>query len=126
MVVRRCISIQMTFVLALMFLQAPFLHIHAHESTEHHPHGFFHTHFPHHRLSSAKSLEFDGFDPDDDAMFQHWFSATLGDQSAQVFIPTFVYTVVLTWSVEPLLEPDILSGHDPPLRSRSAPRSPPV
>ncbi len=50
--VRSCISILM--VLALKFLQAPFLHLHQHESTENHPHRFFHNHFPH--ASSTRRL----------------------------------------------------------------------
>jgi len=116
----------MNFVLALTFLQAPFLHVHQHESTEHHPHGFFHTHFPHHRLSVPKSAEFRGFDPDDDAVSEQWFSATISNLSTPAFIPTFVYTVAPTRSSEPFLEPDILSGHDPPRLSRAAPRSPPI
>jgi hypothetical protein len=125
--VRSCISILMNLVLAVTFLQAPFLHVHEHESTERHPHGFFHTHYPHHHhLSAAKSLELRGLDPDDDAVFQQWFSATISDLSTPAFIPTFVSTVTPIWSCEPFLELNILSGHDPPRRSRSAPRSPPV
>jgi hypothetical protein len=116
----------MNLVLALTFLQAPFLHVHQHESTEHHPHGFFHTHLPHHHLSASRFAGFRGLDPDDDAVFQQWFSATLGDLSTPLFVPTFIYTVVPTWSSEPFVEPITLSGHDPPRRSRSAPRSPPV
>jgi hypothetical protein len=116
----------MNFVLALTFLQAPFLHVHEHESTEHHPHGFFHTHFPHHHLSDSKSAEFRGLDPDDDAVFQQWFSATIIDVSAPLFIPTSIYTISAIWLSEPLSERNILSGHDPPRLSSSAPRSPPV
>jgi hypothetical protein len=116
----------MTFVLALTFLQAPFLHVHQHESTEHHSHSFFHIHLPHHRLSVPKSAEFRGFDPDDDAVYEQWFSATISDLSTPLFIPTFTYTVALTWSSEPFIEPNIVSGHDPPRLTCSAPRSPPV
>jgi hypothetical protein len=124
--VRRCISILMNLVLALAFVEAPFLHVHEHEETQRHAGGFFHIHFPHHHLSASKRSQFSGLDPDDDAVYQRWFSATISDLSTPAFIPTFVYTFTPTWSSEPLLEPDILSGHDPPLRSRSAPRSPPV
>jgi hypothetical protein len=120
--VRACISTLMDFVLALTFLQAPFLHVHEHESTAHHPHRFFHTHLPHHRLSTSKSPELRGLDPDDDAVFQQWFSATISDLST----PAFIYTVAPTWSSESFLEPNILSGHDPPRLSRAAPRSPPI
>ena len=125
--VRSCVSILMNLLLVLTFVQAPFLHVHEHEDTQRHPGGFFHTHFPHHHhLSASKFPELRDLDPDDDAVFQHWFSATLKDVSTPVFIPVFVYTATLTWSSEPLLEPNILSGHDPPCLSHSAPRSPPV
>jgi hypothetical protein len=116
----------MNFVLALTFLQAPFLHVHEHESTGHHPHPFFHTHFPHHHILNSKSPEFRGLDPDDDAVFQHWFSATISDLSTAVFIPTFVYGVAPSCSSEPFVGSDIRSGHDPPRLSCAAPRSPPV
>jgi hypothetical protein len=125
--VRACFSMLMNLVLALMFVQAPFMHVHEHESTEHHPHGFLHTHFPrHHELSASKSPEFQGLDPDDDAVFQEWFSATHSELSIPVFIPTFIYTVAPVESTEPFLELIILSGHDPPRRSHTSPRSPPV
>jgi hypothetical protein len=116
----------MNLVLALTFLQAPFLHVHEHQSTEHHPHGFFHTHFPHSHSSAPKSAEFRGLDPDEDAVFQQWFSATINDLSTPVFILTSIYTVAPPRSSEPFFEPNILSGHDPPHRSNSSPRSPPV
>ena len=124
--VRPCISILMNFVLALTFLQAPFLHVHEHESTEDHPHGFFHTHFPHDHVLTSRSAEFHGLDPDDDAVFQQWFSATIKELSTPVFILTSIYTVARMPSSEPFFEPSILSGHDPPRRSHSSPRSPPV
>jgi hypothetical protein len=124
--VRSFISILMNLMLALTFVQAPFLHVHGHEDTQRHPGGFFHTHFPHHHLSTSKSPEFRGLDPDDDAVFQQWFSVTISDLSTPAFIPTFIYILAPTSSSEPFLEPNILSGHDPPRLSRSAPRSPPV
>jgi len=125
--VRRLISILMNLSLVLTFLQAPFLHVHQHEETQRHRGGFFHTHFPrHHHVSTSKSPELSDLDPDDDAVFQHWFSATVSDFSTPVFIPTFAYTFAPTWSSEPFLEPDILSGHDPPRLTCTSPRSPPV
>ncbi|HMF64640.1 MAG TPA: hypothetical protein VK608_11180 [Edaphobacter sp.] len=116
----------MNLVLALTFLQAPFLHVHEHESTANHPHGLLHTHFPHHNLSASKSAVFRGLDPDDDAVFQQWFSATINEFSTPAFILTSAYTVIPVRSSGPFVEPNILSGHDPPRRSRSSPRSPPV
>src|SRR5882757_7437402 len=124
--VRSCISILMNLMLALTFLQAPFLHVHEHESTEHHPHGFLHTHFPHPHFSASKSAEFHGLDPDDDAVFQQWFSARISDLSTPVFTLTSIYTVTPIRSPEPFFESNILGGHDPPRRSLSSPRAPPV
>ena len=124
---RFCISILMNLVLALTFVQAPFLHVHLHEDTQRHPGAFFHTHFPHrHHLAASKSPELRGLDPDDDAVFQYWFSTTVNDFSTPAFIPTYAYVVVPTGSSEPFLEPEILSGHDPPRLTCTAPRSPPV
>ena len=124
--VRSFISILMNLVLALTFLQAPFLHIHEHKSNQNHSHRFFHTHFPHHHFSAPESPEISGPDADDDAVFQQWFSATINDFSTPVFIPRSIYTVVPVHSSEPFFESNILSGHDPPRRSGSSPRSPPV
>jgi hypothetical protein len=124
---RFCVSILMHLVLALTFVQAPFLHVHEHEETQRHRGGFFHTHFPHHHhLSASKAAEVSSLDPDDDAVFQHWFSATVNDFSTPAFIPTYAYAVVPTWTPEPFLAPEILSGHDPPRLTCTAPRSPPV
>jgi hypothetical protein len=116
----------MNFVLALMFLQAPFQHVHEHESTQQHPHGFIHTHFPHHRLSAARSAEFDDLDPDDDAHFVDWIATTVVGHTPALFLQTFSYRFEPVWTSESHVEPLILSGHDPPGLSRSAPRGPPV
>jgi|SRR5882762_1000294 len=125
--VRSCVSILMNLVLALTFIQAPFSHVHEHEETQRHRGGFFHTHFSHHHhLSASNTTEVSGLDPDDDAVFQHWFSATVSDFSTPVFILTYAYAVVPTWTSEPFLEPEILSGHDPPRLTCTSPRSPPV
>ncbi len=111
--VRRSISILMNLSLALTFMQAPFLHVHQHEETQRHRGRFFHP-------------EISDLDPDDDAIFQHWYSATFSDLSTPAFVPTFVYAFVPVTSSEPFLEPDILSGHDPPRLTCTSPRSPPV
>jgi hypothetical protein len=124
--VRFCVSILMNLVLALTFIQAPFMHVHVHEETQRHRGGFFHTHFPHHHPPSA-STEVSGLDPDDDAVFQHWFSATVSDFSTPIFILTDAYAIVIpTLTSEPFVEPEILSGHDPPRLTCTSPRSPPV
>lgn len=125
--VRFCVSILMNLVLALTFVQAPFLHVHAHEETQRHRGGFFHTHFPHyHHLSASKTADVSDLDPDDDAVFQHWFSATVSEFSTPAFLPAFVFAVVPMQISEPFLAPEILSGHDPPRLTCTAPRSPPA
>ena len=125
--VRSCVSILMNLVLALTFIQAPFSHVHEHEETQRHRGGFFHTHFSHyHHLSASKATEISGLDPDDDAVYQQWFSATVSDFSIPAFLSTYVYAVAPAWTSEPFFEPEILSGHDPPRLTCTAPRSPPV
>jgi hypothetical protein len=126
MFVRACISILMNFLLALTFLQAPFQHVHEHESTEHHPHGFIHTHFQHYRLLASKPAVFDDLDPDDDAHFYDWFATTVADHTPALFLETFSYRFEPAWSSEYRVESLILSGHDPPGLLRFAPRGPPV
>jgi hypothetical protein len=125
---RVCTSILVNLVLALTFLQAPLQHVHEHESTENHPHSFIHTHFSHRSLSDLGKIELRNFDPDDDAQFRDWFSATVDDHFN--FPPTFLvalpYAFAPAWSGEPFAERLILSGHDPPELACSTPRGPPA
>jgi hypothetical protein len=116
----------MNFVLALTFLQAPFQHVHEHESTQRHSHGFIHTHFPDHHFSTSRSPEFRDLDPDDDAHFRDWFATTVGDYAVPLYMQTFSYSFEPIWFSEFHVESLILSGHDPPGLLRSAPRGPPV
>jgi hypothetical protein len=116
----------MNMVVALMFLQAPFMHVHEHESTERHPHGFLHTHFSHAHLSASRTPEVRDFDPDEDAHFLDWFTATLGDFQMPLYLPTPVYSFAPTLISAAFSEPAIRSGHDPPHLSRSSPRAPPA
>jgi len=115
-------------ILALLaaFIQAPCSHVHEHESTQHHAGNLFHTHFTHvHRHHSAQA-ELRDLDPNDDAVFQQWFSATQ--------ITPQVLTIVL--SVAPVLPTPVTNewreetvqhnAHDPPSIAILPPRSPPV
>src|ERR1700716_2706127 len=126
MSVRACISILMNFVLALTFLQAPFQHVHEHESTQRHPHGFIHTHFQHYHFSAPKSVEFNDLDPDDDAHFHDWFATAVSDHMPALFLQAFSYSFEPIWSSASDVESLILSGHDPPGLLQCAPRGPPV
>src|SRR5260370_5749348 len=121
MCVRRWISILMNLALALTFVQAPFLHVHRHEVTQRHRHGFFHAHFPHLHPLHSDSPGVRGFDPDDDAVYQQWFSATTVDTVTPVYLVSTAHTFTPKWTSEPNFDAEIQSGHDPPRRSRSTP-----
>lgn len=123
---RSAISMLLNVALALMFLQAPFLHVHEHESTENHPHGFLHTHFSHSNVSKSRTAEVSDFDPDDDAHFQDWYAAAASNFQLPAYLPTPVYSFAPIVLSEILADRAIESGHDPPHLIRSSPRAPPV
>jgi hypothetical protein len=115
----------LNFALVLAFLQAPFLHVHQHESTAKHPGAFLHTHHVHLKAGHS-GLEIRDFDPDDDALDQSWFSATITDSG---FI-AIIFSERL--SVEPP-QPRFSSAiaidpiaHSPPTLTAVPPRAPPV
>jgi hypothetical protein len=112
--------------LAFAFVQAPFSHVHEHESTQNHTGSLIHAHVPHSRLSATKTATIDDIDPDDDARAQDWFAAkidlhqlTLGLSRQQIEIAPDLVS-------EPHDDRLVLSGHDPPLDSRCNPRAPPA
>src|ERR1700674_5373799 len=73
--VRSFCSILLNLGLLLASLEAPFLHTHQHEATQRHPGAFFHLHVRSaHAVSTGR--EFRTLDPDEDALYQAWFSAT--------------------------------------------------
>src|ERR1700724_3369153 len=100
----------MNVVLVLTFVQAPFQHVHEHEITQRHSHGFLHTHFPHYRFSASKSAHFDDLDPDEDAHFQDWYATTVSDHAVLTYVQVFSYSFKPIWSSESHVEPLILSG----------------
>jgi hypothetical protein len=115
-------------ILALLaaFMQAPCAHVHEHESTQHHAGSLFHTHFAHARVQDSNQAELRDIDPDDDAVFQQWFSAT--QNTAQVLTivlsaaPVLPAPVPNEWRTE-TVQPN---SHDPPTLAILPPRSPPV
>ena len=116
----------MNLALVLAFVQAPFLHVHQHESTENHPGAFLHTHFAHVEVTHSTQPELRDLDPDDDAQFQNWYSAATSDSAftpvilASLFsVPTPELTNCHTIAVEP-------SAHGPPLLNTATPRAPPA
>jgi hypothetical protein len=114
-------------LLLLAFLQAPFAHVHEHESTQRHAGAFFHTHFAHIRVDHpVHHPELKDLDPDDDAIFQHWFSATQNAPQALNIIlrvvPFLPPPVQSEWRAETVRP----SAHDPPAIVLLPPRSPPA
>ena len=123
--VRRQVAILTCLVLALTFLQAPFMHVHENQENEHHASTPFHTHFAHLETPSNTPVV-RGLDPDDDAQDQPWFSAVIDHFELQLAAPINVAILGPAMVSEPFGDRVIESGHDPPLLSRSAPRAPPV
>jgi hypothetical protein len=124
--VRISTSVLLSLALLVAFVQAPFLHTHQHESTQRHAGAFLHFH-----VRSAhplgKSPEFRGLDPNEDAQYQGWFSATATDSGSMIPVihaqPSTLPAPELSgWSTET----PIRSGHDPPLLNPRSPRAPPV
>ena len=119
-------SILVNVVLLVAFVQAPFLHTHLHEATQKHAGGFLHVHFrsvsP---VSTSPALR--GFDPDEDAIYEGWFSAPpvdSGSVTPVIYVEPFSFAIPASvgWPVETPLE----VGHDPPLLCPRSPRAPPV
>ena len=119
-----CILVNLALVLA--FVQAPFLHIHLHESTEKHSGAFLHSHFAHLEASHSTQPALRDLNPDDDAQFQNWFSVTTSDAGFTPVILTSLCSVaapqITNWrpvAIEP-------SAHSPPLLNAATPRAPPA
>ena len=119
-------AILVNLALCLGFVQAPFLHVHQHESTQRHPGAFLHLH-----LESVHPAgggpEFRNLDPDDDAQLQNWFSANIPSDA-------WLNSVVLAESVC-VHAPEISGwtaaaplphGYDPPRLCIKNPRAPPA
>jgi hypothetical protein len=107
------------------FLQAPFSHVHEHVSTQHHSGGLFHTH-THVRVHSSGQAELRDLDPNDDAVFQQWFSAAPHTPQLLTIVlsvvPVLSVPVANEWRSEAIRP----SGHDPPTLATLPPRSPPI
>jgi len=111
--------------LLLAFVEAPFLHVHQHEATQRHPGAVLHWHLKSvHAVGSGPEVR--GLDPDDDAQFQDWFSATGTDSELTVVVLTERFYIFGPghngWTVEAPLQ----VGHDPPILDAQNPRAPPA
>jgi hypothetical protein len=123
--VRKSLAILASIAMTLMFLQAPFLHVHQHEENNFHPGPVFHTHFSHVDEPAAHPQIRD-FDPDDDAQDQPWFSVAVNHFVVHVGPPERFATIEVVATSQPFTSVEIEGGHDPPALSCLAPRAPPV
>jgi len=125
--VRLLTSVVLNAVLLLAFLQAPSLHIHAHESTERHVAGFLHTHVSHVAGPTSDHAEWRNLDPDDDAQFLSWF---LMSPTNWGFAPVILIAPKIVVPLPELSERRTMilrpNAHDPPALDAATPRAPPV
>lgn len=124
--VRFVLCIVVNVSLALAFVQAPFLHVHQHESTEKHAGAFIHTHFLHIALYQSSKPELRNLNPDDDAQFQGWFAATTGDSAFSPVILTSMFAVPRPAMSSCPVIPIEPNAHGPPPPAATVPRAPPV
>jgi hypothetical protein len=124
--VRHLTSIVVNLALLLAFMQAPSLHIHPHEATEHEA-GFLHTHVAHVESRLSNQPEWRDLDPDDETQFLNWCLTSPADWR---FTP-----VILTTSKIVLPPPEVSewrtvmlqpSARDPSALNATRPRAPPV
>ena len=115
-----------SFALGVAFIQAPFLHVHQHETTQRHPGALLHLHLKSvHPTGSGPELR--NLDPNDDAQLQNWFSATTSaDTGLTPVIPVENYSIRGPEFNEWTVEAPLLNGHDPPLLCIRNPRAPPA
>ena len=116
----------MNLALALSFVQAPFNHVHEHEINRQHAGAFLHTHVSHTRANGPGTSSIDDLDPDNDARPQNWFAATCNIDQFSLVVSAQRVDVEPVLISEPCYDRLVLSGHDPPVISRSNPRAPPV
>jgi hypothetical protein len=115
-------------ILALLvaFIQAPCSHVHEHESTQHHAGSLLHTHFGHLSVHHSIKPELRDIDPDDDAVFQQWFSATQNTPQVVTIVlsvvPVLPVPVPNEWRAD-TVQPN---AHAPPELTTLPPRSPPA
>jgi len=124
--VRTSTSVLLSLALLVAFVEAPFLHTHQHEATQRHAGAFLHFH-----VRSAhpigRSPEFRGLDPNEDAQYQAWFSATATDSGSMIpVIHAEPFSLPAPEPSEWSIETPRRTGHDPPLISPRSPRAPPV
>jgi hypothetical protein len=124
--VRSFLCILVNLSLALAFVQAPFLHVHQHESTEKHAGAFIHAHFLHIDGHYSSKPELRDLDPDDDAQFQKWFAVASGDSAFSPVLLTSLCSVARPAMSNCPVIPIEPNAHGPPPVRTTPPRAPPV
>ncbi len=124
--VRLPVAILVNLSLAITFLQAPFLHVHDHESSRNDHHGFFHAHFPHNHLCSSGNAGFCAIDSDDDARYVNWVSSPAQDHSLPALALPYEFRFVPEQHSELRTHLVGPSGRAPPGLRLSIPRAPPA
>jgi hypothetical protein len=124
--VRSFLCILVNLSLALAFVQAPFLHVHQHESTEKHAGAFIHAHFLHIEGHHPTKPELRDLDPDDDAQFQKWLAATTGNSAFSPVLLTSMFAVPRPAMSSCPVIPIEPNAHGPPPPTATVPRAPPV
>jgi hypothetical protein len=124
--VRSFLCILVNLSLALAFVEAPFLHVHQHESTEKHAGALIHAHLLHIDGHHSSKPELRDLDPDDDAQFQKWFAVATSDSAFSSVILTSLFSVPRpAMSNRPVIRIEA-NAHGPPLPKATTPRAPPV
>ena len=124
--VRLPTAILVNLSLVLAFLQAPFLHVHDHESSGNDHHGFFHAHFHHHHVNPSGKAWLCAIDSDDDAHYVNWVSSPAQDHSLPALALPYEYSFAAEQHSEPRIHPVGLSGRAPPALRLGIPRAPPA
>ncbi|HXP84236.1 MAG TPA: hypothetical protein VN841_05925 [Bryobacteraceae bacterium] len=118
-------AIAVSLALCFAFVQAPFLHVHQHEATQKHPGAFLHLHLESVH-PAGRGPEFRSLDPDDDAQFHNWFSATSADDELSSAILAESVCIqapeISGWTAAAPLP----HGYDPPRLCIKNPRAPPA
>jgi hypothetical protein len=117
--------IVVSLALLFAFVQAPFLHTHQHEATQRHPGTFLHLHLKSFQPAGT-GREFRLLDPNDDAVFQNWFSATPTDSGLTPVILLEHLGLAAPERRAWMVEAPLQIGRAPPLLSAKSPRGPPA
>ena len=124
--VRAYQSAVLVVAMFVAFIEAPFLHTHQHESTQHHPGPAFLFHFGS-TERGRNGPEFRGLNPDDDAQVLSWLA--LAPTSLTLAAPAVAgefFTIPALQSNRLTVDAPHQKGADPPPLTPQNPRAPPA